>query len=49
MKRNIISSVVTVFAWIMATHAQNIQLDKVFTDAEQQTKTMLNEIQKANF
>jgi hypothetical protein len=34
-------------ALILASHAQNIQLSKVFADAEKQTKVMLQEITKA--
>jgi len=47
MKRKIISCAITVFGWILTGHAQNIQVNKIFTDAEQQAKTMLGEIQKA--
>jgi rhamnogalacturonyl hydrolase YesR len=47
MKRKIIGSILAVFASLTLTHAQNIQLPKVFADAEKQTNVMLQEISKA--
>ena len=46
MKRKIIGSVLMITAWA-TTHAQNIKLDKLFNEAQQQTKVMLDEIEKA--
>jgi hypothetical protein len=47
MKQKIIGSLLAVFASLISVDAQNIQLPKVFSYAEKQTKLMLEEINKA--
>ncbi len=47
MKQKIISSVLAIGVLMLAGQAQNIQLSKVFADAEKQTQLMLQEIPKA--
>ena len=47
MKKKIISSVIAISGCILIACAQDIKLANVFTDAEKQTKLMLQEITKA--
>ena len=47
MKQKIINSVLAIGVLMLTGQAQNIQLTKVFADAEKQTKIMLDEIPKA--
>ena len=47
MKKKIISSVIGISGCIMIVCAQDIKIANVFTDAEKQTKLMLQEIAKA--
>jgi len=47
MKQKIISSVLAIAVLLLTGQAQDIQLSKVFSDAEKQTKLMLQEITKA--
>ena len=46
MKQKVIASVIMMGVWLIA-HAQSIKLDKLFNEAQQQTRVMLDEIQKA--
>ena len=47
MKLKAISSIVIVISWMNAALAQDIKLPAIFSDAEKQTKLMLQEISKA--
>jgi len=47
MKRQIISKLVILFGWVVTANAQNNTIGTVFSDAEKQTNTMLQEIPKA--
>jgi len=47
MKKKIISSLIAISGYILIACAQDIKLANVFTDAEKQTKLMLQEITKA--
>jgi len=47
MKRQIISKLVILFGWVVTANAQNNTISTVFSDAEKQTNTMLQEIPKA--
>ena len=47
MKQKIISSALAIVALMLSGQAQNIQLSKVFADAEKQTNVMLQEVSKA--
>lgn len=47
MKKQVIAGVIAISGWVLSGSAQNIKLDKVFDDAEKQTKLMLVEIPKA--
>jgi len=47
MKRQIISKLIILFGWVVTANAQNNTISTVFSDAEKQTNTMLQEIPKA--
>ena len=47
MKRQIISKLVILFGWIATANAQTSKISTVFSDAEKQTNSMLQEIPKA--
>ena len=47
MKRQIISKLIILFGWVVTANAQNNTIGTVFSDAEKQTNTMLQEIPKA--
>jgi unsaturated chondroitin disaccharide hydrolase len=47
MKRRIISSLVIICGWITAINSQSIKIPSVISDAEKQSRVMLQEISKA--